>query len=238
MFQHKLPQAETQTRSALNIPIHLHLHDAGMEGSGIDWGSLGRSIANTLHIPTDTSSAKKLGKTALTYALPALGGASGSAAGTYLSGGNPLAGVLAGSAGSMAGRVASEQINKQIGNGVKRGRGRPRKEMSGTGWLNRSGILDKKFSARDIIQGAKQLPGLAKSAAADIRGGSVASDMADLAMYGAVGKRVPKVKGLTSGVVPDVPGVTSGVMGGKGLKKGSPEMRAHMAHLRSMRGKK
>ena len=108
--------------------------------------------------------------------------------------------------------------------------------MGGSGWL--SGLLDKPFTARQAIQGAKNVPGLAREAINDIKGAGLASDMADLAMYGAVGKRVPKVKGLTSGVVPDVPGVTSGVMGGKGLKKGSPEIRAHMAHLRSMRGKK
>ena len=40
MFQHKLPQAETQTRSALNIPIHVHLHDSGMED--VAWGPSAR----------------------------------------------------------------------------------------------------------------------------------------------------------------------------------------------------
>ena len=238
MFAHRHPQTEAQVRSALNIPVHVHMHHQ-MDGAGIDWGSVGRSIANTFHIPTDTSKAKQLAKTAIKYGLPALGGAAGSAGGTYASGGNPIAGVLAGAAGSTAGRVASEQINRQIGNGV-RGRGRPRK-MSGNGWLDRSGILDKKFSTRDIIKGAKALPGLAKSAVADIRGGSV-SDMMDLAMHGVVGKRVPKVKGLTTGV--EVPGVTSGVvpmpMAGKGMRpaKGSEEAREFMRKLRGMRKSK
>ena len=234
MFAHRHPQTEAQVRSALNIPVHLHMHHQ-MDGAGIDWGSVGRSIANTFHIPTDTSKAKQLAKTAIKYGLPALGGASGSAVGTYASGGNPIAGVLAGAAGSTAGRVASEQINRQIGNGV-RGRGRPRKGMSGNGWLDRSGILDKKFSTRDIIKGAKALPGLAREAVADIKGGSLASDVSDLAMYGVVGKKVPKVKGLTSGV--EVPGVTSGVMGGSGMGKGSEAMKQKMARLRSLRKKK
>ena len=230
---HRHPQTEAQVRSALNIPVHVHMHHQ-MDGAGIDWGSVGRSIANTFHIPTDTSKAKQLAKTAIKYGLPALGGASGSAVGTYASGGNPIAGVLAGAAGSTAGRVASEQINRQIGNGLKRGR--PRKGMSGNGWLDRSGILDKKFSTRDIIKGAKALPGLAREAVADIKGGSLASDVSDLAMYGVVGKKVPKVKGLTSGV--EVPGVTSGVMGGSGMGKGSEAMKQKMARLRSLRKKK
>ena len=173
----------------------------------------------------------------MTYGLPALGGASGSAAGTYLSGGNPLVGVLGGASGSMAGRVASEQINRQIGNGVKRGRGRPRKGMSGSGWL--SGLLDKPFTARQAIQGAKKIPGLAREAINDVKGAGLASDMSDMAMYGVVGKRVPKVKGLTSGAV-QVPGVSSGVvsMGGSGMGKGSEAMKQKMARLRAMRGKK
>ena len=239
MFAHRHPQTEAQVRSALNIPVHLHMHHQ-MDGAGIDWGSVGRSIANTFHIPTDTSKAKQLAKTVIKYGLPALGGASGSAVGTYASGGNPIAGVLAGAAGSTAGRVASEQINRQIGNGLKRGR--PRKGMSGNGWLDRSGILDKKFSTRDIIKGAKALPALAREAVADIKGGSV-SDFADLAMYGVAGKRVAKkVPGITSGV--EVPGLTSGVMpmpmSGKGMRpaKGSEEAREFMRKLRGMRKSK
>ena len=238
MFAHRHPQTEAQVRSALNIPVHLHMHHQ-MDGAGIDWGSVGRSIANTFHIPTDTSKAKQLAKTVIKYGLPALGGASGSAVGTYASGGNPIAGVLAGAAGSTAGRVASEQINRQIGNGLKRGR--PRK-MSGNGWLSNSGILDRKFSAGDVIRGAKALPGLAREAIGDVKGAGLASDMADMAMYGAVGKRVPKVKGLTTGAVPDMPGLTSGVvsMGGKGMRpaKGSEEAREFMRKLRGMRKSK
>ena len=234
---HRHPQTEAQVRSALNIPVHLHMHHQ-MDGAGIDWGSVGRSIANTFHIPTDTSKAKQLAKTVIKYGLPALGGASGSAVGTYASGGNPIAGVLAGAAGSTAGRVASEQINRQIGNGLKRGR--PRKGMSGNGWL--SGLLDKPFTARQAIQGAKKIPDLAKQAINDIKGAGLASDMADMAMYGAVGKRVPKVKGLTTGAVPDMPGLTSGVvsMGGKGMRpaKGSEEAREFMRKLRGMRKSK
>ena len=135
MFMHRHPQSEAQVRSALHIPVNVHLHK-GMEGEGIDWGSIGRSIASTLHIPTDIFGAKNLSKTALTYGLPALAGAAGGAGATALSGGNPIAGVLGAAGGSMAGRVASEQINRQIGDGLKkRGRGRP-KGMSGSGWLD------------------------------------------------------------------------------------------------------
>ena len=238
---HRHPQSEAQVRSALQIPVNVHLHK-GMEGEGlfdIDWGNVGRSIASTLHIPTDTSSAKKLGKVALTYGLPALGGAAAGAGATALSGGNPIAGVLGAAGGSMAGRVASEQINKQIGDGLRRKRGRPRK-MAGSGWL--SGILDKPFTARQGIQLAKNIPGLIKEGAADVRGAGLASDFAQLAMHGVAGKRVPKVKGLTSGVVPDTPGLTSGVvpMGGKGMRpaKGSEEAREFMRKLRGMRKSK
>lgn len=227
---HKLPQSEAQIRSALNIPVHVHLHP-GMEGSGIDWGNIGRSIADTLHIPTNVGGAKKLAKTALSYGLPALVGTASGSAGTALSGGNPIAGVLAGTAGTMAGRVASEQINKQIGDGLKRGRGRPRKGMSGSGWLSKSGILDRSFTARDIVKGAKALPGLAKEAGNDIAGGSLKEDLMGLAMHGAVGKRVPKVSGVHSGAVA-VP------MGGQGMGKGSEAMRQKMARLRSLRKKK
>ena len=96
-----------------------------------------------------------------------MGSALGGAAGAALTE-NPIGGVVGASLGSMAGKVADEKIQ---GLGLKR-RGRKRKEdvMEGSGWLEKSGILDKKFSTRDIIQGAKKLPGLAKSAVADVRG--------------------------------------------------------------------
>lgn len=233
-FTHKLPQAEGQVRSALGIPIHLHLHGAdphmdfgvgNMSGSGIDWGNIGRSIAQTFHIPTDDAGGKNLAKKIVSVGLPSAGAA-------LLGGVGSLAGPLTGMAGStvggVAGRIGAEKVNEQIGSGMRRGRGRPRKmAMEGSGWL--SGFLDKPFTAREAIQLAKNVPGLAKEAGRDIAGAGLASDAMDLAMYGVAGKKMPKHGGITSGVVP---------MMGKGTGKGSDAMKAKMAALRARKGKK
>ena len=228
-MMHKLPQSEKQVRSALNIPMHgKGMH---MEGYGIDWGNIGRSIAKTLNIPTDTSGAKKLAKTAIKYALPAASSASLGALGSLA--GGPLGGIAAGTMGGIAGRVAAEKANEQIGSGVRRGRGRPRKmAMEGSGgWL--SGLLDKPVSARQVIKAAKSLPGLVEEAKQDIRGVGLAGDMIDMGMHGLVGKKMPKQAGITSGVVP--------MMSGKGAgrpAKGSQEAKDMMKALRERRGKK
>jgi hypothetical protein len=188
-----------------------------------------RNLANVAQIPTDVSGVKRYGKLGLTYGLPAFGSALGGAAGTYA--GGPFGGIAGATLGGVAGRLGAEQANKQIGNGVGRKRGRPRK-MSGSGPL--SGLLDKPFTARQAIRGAKSLPSLARDAVADIRGGGPLSGLLDkpftarqairgakslpalargaiqdlkgaglseLAMSGLVGKKVPKVRGLTSGAM-------------------------------------
>ena len=100
------------------------------------------------------------------YALPAAGSALGGAAGTALTEGNPVGGIVGSTLGNIAGKKLDEVVQ---GSGLRK-RGRKRKEdvMEGSGWL--SGLLDKPFTARQAIQGAKKLPDLAKSAAADIRG--------------------------------------------------------------------
>ena len=225
-FLYKLPQAETQVRSALNIPMH----GKGMQmhGDGIDWKGIGRSIGNALKIPTDEKGAKDLAKKVISVAVPSAGAA-------LLGGVGGLAGPLTGMAGAtlggVAGRLGAEQANKAIGGSGMRRRGRPRKaEMQGTGWL--SGLLDKPVSARQIIRAAKSLPGLVEEAKQDIRGGTLAGDVIDMGMHGLVGKKVPKQKGITSGVVP--------MMSGKGAgrpAKGSQAAKDKMAKLRAMRKK-
>ena len=262
LFSHKLPQSEGQVRSALGIPVHVHYHGMdmsgmtgqGMNGEGIDWKNLGRSIAKSLNIPTDDAGAKQLAKKVVAVGLPsassALLGGVGSLAG-------PLTGMAGATLGGVAGRIGAEKVNEQIGSGMRR-RGRPRKMMEGSGWL--SSVLDKPFTARQAIKLAKNVPGLAKEAAADIRGAGVASDAMDMAMYGVAGKKMPKQRGITSGVVPmggyglagdamdmamygvagkKLPkhgGITSGVVPMSG--KGSPQMKAKMAALRARKGNK
>ena len=72
-------------------------------------------------------------------------------------------------------------------------------------------------------------PGLVEEAKQDIRGVGLASDAMDLAVHGVAGKKIPKQKGLTSGVVS---------MSGEGTGKGSEAMRLKMQKLRAMRKKK
>ena len=227
-MMHKLPQSEKQVRSALNIPMHgKGMH---MEGYGIDWKGIGRSVAGALNIPTDTSGAKKLAKKVISVAVPSAGAA-------LLGGVGGLAGPLTGMAGAtlggVAGRLGAEQANKAIGGSGLRKRGRPRKMvMEGSGgWL--SGLLDKPVSARQVIKAAKSLPGLVEEAKQDIRGVGLAGDMADLAVHGVAGKKMTKQRGITSGVV-------SLPMSGKGAgrpAKGSQEAKDKMRKLREMRKK-
>lgn len=235
LFQHKLPQAEGQVRSALGIPIHLHLHGAdphmdfgvgNMSGSGIDWGNIGRSIANTLNIPIDREGGIKLAKKIVSEAGTAAGSTVLGGIGSTIAG--PALGIPLGMLGRQAGEKAGNKVNEQIGSGMRRGRGRPRKmAMEGSGWL--SGFLDTPMTPRQVIKFTGNVPGLAKEAAADIRGAGLASDAMDMAMYGVAGKKMPKHGGVTSGVVP---------MMGKGTGKGSDAMKAKMAALRARKGKK
>ena len=146
-FFHQLPQAETQIRSSLGVPI--------MRGSGFfdDIGNTFRSlpqkaqetfqpiaeqshiptnlsdlsnIAHIAQIPTDIGGVKRYGKIGLTYGLPALGSALGGAAGSAATL-NPLGAIAGATLGGVAGRLAAEQANKQIGDGIgrRRRRGRP-----------------------------------------------------------------------------------------------------------------
>ena len=229
-FLYRLPQAEKQMRSALNIPMHRkEMQGEGMHGDGIDWKGIGKSIAGALNIPTDTAGAKKLAKKVISVGLPSasaalLGGVGGLA--------GPLTGMAGATLGGVAGRLGAEQANKAIGGSGMRKRGRPRKaEMHGNGWV--SGLLDKPVSARQVIRAAKSLPGLVEEAKQDIRGGTLAGDMMDLAVHGVAGKKMPKQRGITSGVV-------SLPMSGKGAgrpAKGSQEAKDKMRKLREMRKK-
>ena len=121
-FIHKLPQSEGQVRSALGIPLHVHYH-GDMEGSGIDWVGIGRSIAHSLNIPTDNAGGKNLAKKIVSVGMPSAGAA-------LLGGLGSLAGPLTEMAGStvrgVAGRIGAEKVNEQIGSGIRK-RGRPRK---------------------------------------------------------------------------------------------------------------
>jgi hypothetical protein len=227
---YRLPQSEKQVRSQLGIPIHLNIHAEEMSGSGIDWKNLGKSIAQSLNLPVDEKGAKALAKKVVAVGLPSasaavLGGIGGLA--------GPLTGIAGATTGGIAGRLGAEAVNKQIGSGVRvftEAERTPQKIkpfVKGRGVLK--GVLDKKFSVRDIVRGAKSLPGVFEGAKQDIAGAGIASDMADLAMYGVAGKKMPKQKGITSGVVP---------MSGMGTGKGSDMMKAKMAALRARKGKK
>jgi hypothetical protein len=230
-FLYKLPQAETQVRSALNIPMHgKGMHGEGMYGDGIDWKGIEKSIAGALRIPTDEKGAKDLAKKVISVAVPSAGAALLGGVGG-LSG--PIGGMAGATLGGVAGRLGAEQANKAIGGSGMRKRGRPRKaDMQGTGWL--SGLLDKPFTARQAIQLAKKVPDLAKEAVADVRGAGLASDMADLAMHGVAGKKMPKQKGITSGVVP----IPMSGTGSKRPAKGSQAAKDMMKALRERRGKR
>ena len=225
-FTHKLPQSEKQVRSHLGIPVHLNIYAGDMHGGGINWGDLGKSIARSLNIPTDEAGAKQLAKKVVAVGLPS---ASSAVLGGVGSLAGPLTGIAGATVGGVAGRLGAEAVNKQIGNGMRK-RGRPRKMvMEGSGFLDK--FLDSPFTARQAIQLAKNVPGLAKEAAADIRGAGLASDAMYLAMYGVAGKKMPKQRGITSGVV-------SMPMSGMGTGKGSEAMRMKMAALRARKGKK
>jgi hypothetical protein len=105
---------------------------------------------------------------------------------------------------------------------MRKRRGRPR----GSGFFNK--VLDKPFTARQAIRGAKALPSTVKSITDDIAGAGMTDGLV----------KIPRVRGVTAPIV-DVPGISSGVMSGRGSrpKKGSPEMREKMRRLREMRRK-
>ena len=218
-FTHKLPQSEGQIRSALGIPVHVHYY--GMEGSGIDWSGIGKSIGNALHIPTTESGAKDLAKQVISVALPSAGAAVGGAAGSLM---GPIGGIVGGTFGGIGGRVGAQKANEQIGSGLRK-RGRPRK-MVGNGWL--SSVLDRPFTARDVIRGAKSLPDGIEGMKQDIAGGSMFDGLVDIGMNGVAGKQMPKVH--HGGVL--------SLMNGQGAGKGSEAMRLKMQKLRSMRKSK
>lgn len=151
------------------------------------------SFGTNMRIPTDEESAKRYGKIGLTYGLPAFGSAAGSVAGLLATAGNPMGGIAGATLGGVTGRIAAEQINKSIdGSGMKR-RGRPRKmsggmtnaEMLAYKYKDRGvstttrgrgilkGVLDKPFTARQAIRGAKSLPSVFEGMKQDIAGASI-----------------------------------------------------------------
>jgi hypothetical protein len=257
-FFHQLPQAEAQIRSSLGIPQAMTMMRGGNLNSRIrrafrsipkpkglenvripsnledvvriavqqNMPSVLRdatSIASMARVPTDEAAAKRYGKIGLTYGLPAFGSAVGSVGGLYATGGNPMGGIAGATLGGITGRVAAEQANKAIdGSGMRKRRGRPR----GSGFFNK--VLDKPFTARQAIRGAKALPSTVKSITDDIAGAGMTDGLV----------KIPRVRGVTAPIV-DVPGISSGVMSGRGSrpKKGSPEMREKMRRLREMRRK-
>ena len=169
-MHHLLPEAETQVRSMLGQGVgSVHHHHWHIKGGDL-FGDMGRAFSphGAIAKSFTPEKLKKAGKTLSRYALPSAASALGGAAGSALSG-SPVGGVVGATLGSMAGKVADEKIQ---GLGLKRGRKR-KATMEGEGWLDKSGLLDKKFSTRDIIQGAKKLPGLVKEGVADIKGGSL-----------------------------------------------------------------
>ena len=201
-FFHQLPQAEAQIRSSLGIPQAMMMMRGGNLNSRIRraFRSIPKpkglenvripsnlddvvriavqqnmptvlrdatSFGTMVRVPTDEESAKRYGKIGLTYGLPAFGSAAGSVAGLYATGGNPMGGIAGATLGGITGRVAAEQANKAIdGSGMKR-RGRPR----GSGILK--GVLDKPFTARQVIRAAKSVPSVFEGAKDDIRGASI-----------------------------------------------------------------
>jgi hypothetical protein len=142
------------------------------------------TVANTIRVPTDEAAAKRYGKIGLTYGLPAFGSAVGSVGGLYASGGNPMGGIAGATLGGITGRVAAEQANKAIdGAGMVRRRGRKMYggvDPSGTGVLKR--LLDKPFTARQVIRGAKSLPDVFEGAKQDIAGAGIAKGKGSQAM--------------------------------------------------------
>ena len=199
-FFHQLPQTEAQIRSSLGIPQAMMMMRGGNLNSRIRraFSSIPKpkglenvripsnlddvvriavqqnmptvlrdatSFGTMVRVPTDEESAKRYGKIGLTYGLPAFGSAAGSVAGLYATGGNPMGGIAGATLGGITGRVAAEQANKAIdGSGMRKRRGRPR----GSGILK--GVLDKPFTARQVIRAAKSVPDVFEGAKDDIRG--------------------------------------------------------------------
>ena len=164
-FSYLLPQAEQQVRSMLGMGIHHHHHHWHLQKGGDIFGDIAGAFSphGAIAKAFTPDNLKKVGKTVSHYALPAVGSAIGGAAGTALTE-NPIGGVIGASLGGMAGKRADEAVQ---GTGLRRRR-RKKAAMEGEGWL--SGLLDKPFTARQAIQGAKKLPDLAKSAVDDIKG--------------------------------------------------------------------
>ena len=148
-MNHLMPQAETQVKHMLGSSPSVHHHHWHIKGGDI-FGDIGNAFSSQGPIARafKPENLKKVGKTVSHYALPAVGSAVGGAMGTALTE-NPIGGVVGASLGSMAGKVADEKIQ---GLGLKRGRKR-KATMEGEGWIN--SLLDKPFTARQAIQGAK-----------------------------------------------------------------------------------
>ena len=258
MFSHNLPQAEAQIRASLGIMRGGNiLGDIGNAFKSIPQKAAKalklptsvndlKNLAAISQIPTDVGGVKRYGKTALTYGLPAFGSALGAAVGTEL--GGPVGGVAGATLGGIAGRVGAEQANKKIdGSGVRRRRGRPRKmggggmmgavrhggvvmPMSGQGWFDK--VLDTSFTPRQVVKAAKKIPDLGREAISDIKGVGVLSKFLDSSFTPRqVVKAAKKIPDLGREAVEEIKGV------GVRPAKGSPEMRAKMARLRSLRKK-
>jgi hypothetical protein len=84
----------------------------------------------------------------LHHGVPIATGALGGIAGTML--GGPMGGMAGSQAGSYAGQYASDQIGKKIGVGLKRGRGRPRKD---------SVNIDIDFNSHNARENSKTMTG-------------------------------------------------------------------------------
>jgi hypothetical protein len=91
--------------------------------------SLGSTIKKGFEPVQDYVTAQKggLASDLVNKGIPAVSGALAGAAGGYF--GGPVGGFAAGQLGSMGGRYAASAIDKAAGTGMKRGRGRPRKDM-------------------------------------------------------------------------------------------------------------
>jgi hypothetical protein len=167
--------------------------------------------------------------------------------------GQPAAGiaasVLAGYATQMAvNKLAKEEdINGSSGLGLYGGMGLyagkgmdPDSEDECCEMCGGKLFIDKKFSIRDVYDGAKSIPksvnknlkSLKEGKKDDMEGGKMPTRMgADPSTYSPRGKGMPKQPKVIDN------GVRGPSMGGR-LVKGSPEMKAKMAKLRAMRKKK
>jgi hypothetical protein len=138
--------------------------------------------------------------------------------------------------------LAREAVADVKGAGLKR-RGRPKK-MQGKGWFD--SVLDTAFTPRQAIQLAKKVPDLAKEMGSDIEGAGLKKRRGRprKAMSGS-GIELPQPASVIgdmagTGMMEDIVSKARSVVG-MGVKgrpaKGSPEMKARMAKLRSMKKK-